>query len=89
MARFKSRSALGPQLAALSVAQRCEVEADLLATLIVAGHFLPGGGESAPRYSSQSAAPLSHSSPLVICGTGGPPVPTTPIQAAWIASGLS
>lgn len=47
MARFKSRSALGPQLAALSAAQRCEVEADLLATLIVAGHFLPGGGRSA------------------------------------------
>jgi hypothetical protein len=47
MARFKSRSALGPQLAALSVAQRCEVEADLLATLILAGHFLPGGGETA------------------------------------------
>jgi hypothetical protein len=47
MARFKSRSAIGPQLAALSAAQRCEVEADLLATLIVAGHFLPGGGRSA------------------------------------------
>jgi hypothetical protein len=47
MARFKSRSAIGSRLAALSLAQRCEAEADLLATLIVAGHFLPGEAESA------------------------------------------
>jgi hypothetical protein len=88
MAQFKSRSALGPKLAALSGAQRCEVEADLLATLLLAGHFLPGGATSR-RCSSQSAALPSRSSPSVICATSASAVPTTHIQAAWSASGMS
>jgi hypothetical protein len=41
------RPAPGRSWPALSVAQRCEVEADLLATLILAGHFLPCGGKTA------------------------------------------
>jgi hypothetical protein len=59
MAGFKSRSAIGPQLAELSAAQRCEVEADLLATLIVAGHFLPGGGRSAALRSAIGGAAIA------------------------------
>lgn len=59
LAQLESHSIVGPEVAALSASQRCEVEADLLATLILAGYFLPGGCEPAALHFAVGGAAIA------------------------------
>jgi len=55
--QLKSRSAMRSVVADLPPSQRCEAEADLLATLILARHFMPEGHDpNAVRYALPGAA---------------------------------